>query len=111
MAQSIILSTFQKFCLPNWVKIKSVINNAKIWLQLSKTQSMVEALWQFSPKEAIIYREHEAIPAFTEASNKMSKWLKSQGFSFVGPTICYAFMQATGMVNDHLSSCFVFNAK
>ncbi|WHN65644.1 DNA-3-methyladenine glycosylase I [Cysteiniphilum sp. QT6929] len=95
----------------NRLKIKSVINNAQVWLQLSKTQLMVEALWQFSPKEAIIYREHEMIPAFTEESKQMSKWLKSQGFSFVGPTICYAFIQATGMVNDHLSSCFVFDAK
>ena len=89
----------------NRLKIKSVINNAKIWLKLSKAQSMVEVLWHFAPKEVIIYTQHEAIPAFTEASKQMSKWLKSQGFSFVGPTICYAFMQATGMVNDHLSSC------
>ncbi|WP_440615505.1 DNA-3-methyladenine glycosylase I [Cysteiniphilum sp. 6C5] len=95
----------------NRLKIKSVINNAKAWLKLSKAHSMVDTLWQFAPKQVIVYTEHEAIPAFTEESKKMSKWLKSQGFSFVGPTICYAFMQATGMVNDHLKSCFVFNAK
>jgi len=48
----------------NRLKIKSVINNAKVWLQLSKTQSMVDALWQFSPKEAVTYAQNEAIPAF-----------------------------------------------
>lgn len=95
----------------NHLKINSVINNANIWLKLSKTHVMVDTLWQFAPKKTILYTEHEAIPALTEESKQMSKWLKSQGFSFVGPTICYAFMQATGMVNDHLKLCFVFNDK
>ena len=90
----------------NRLKIKSVINNAKIWLKLSETEPMIDALWHFAPKKTTIYENHEAIPAFTEEAKQMSKWLKAQGFSFVGPTICYAFMQATGMVNDHLRSCF-----
>ncbi|MYL61061.1 DNA-3-methyladenine glycosylase I, partial [Virgibacillus halodenitrificans] len=48
------------------------------------------------------------VPAYTEESERMSKDLKKRGFKFVGPTICYAFMQATGMVNDHTADCFLY---
>ncbi|WP_395946281.1 DNA-3-methyladenine glycosylase I [Caedibacter taeniospiralis] len=95
----------------NRLKINSVINNARQWLKLSKTLSMVETLWQFSPKDKVIYHAANEVPVSTRESIAMSKWLKSQGFSFVGPTICYALMQATGMVNDHLASCFVRHSK
>ncbi len=95
----------------NRLKMNSVINNARQWLKLSQTLSMVDALWQFAPKTQVIYSTTDKVPAFIHESMLMSKWLKSQGFTFVGKTICYAFMQATGMVNDHLASCFVRHSK
>ena len=65
-------------------------------------------LWQFVDGTPITnkWKKLEQVPASTTISEHMSKTLKKQGFNFVGSTICYAFMQATGMVNDHLLSCF-----
>ena len=70
---------------------------------------MVDKLWSFVNGAPIInnFRTMSNIPANTEISDKMCKWLKKEGFSFVGSTICYAFMQATGMVNDHVKTCFI----
>ena len=68
-------------------------------------------IWQFvggKPK-VNAWKSLEQVPALTTESDAMSKDLKRRGFRFVGSTICYAFMQATGMVNDHLVSCFRFN--
>ncbi|HAS26938.1 MAG TPA: DNA-3-methyladenine glycosylase I, partial [Vibrio sp.] len=64
-------------------------------------------LWQFVDNEVIVnqWTEMSQVPASTEQSKAMSKFLKKRGFKFVGETICYAFMQATGMVNDHLEGC------
>ena len=97
----------------NKLKIKSVINNARMWLKISSNTSMVDQLWQFV--DGVPIKNHFQImtdvPATTKISDAMSKWLKSKGFSFVGSTICYAFMQATGMVNDHLVSCDFYNLK
>lgn len=74
---------------------------------------MVDQLWQFVDGAPIKnhFQTMSNIPATTKISDAMSKWLKSKGFSFVGSTICYAFMQATGMVNDHLVSCDFYNLK
>lgn len=94
----------------NRLKIKSVINNAQQWLKLSKEMSVSSRLWQFVGGAPVHndFQEISAVPTGTAASKAMSQWLKKQGFSFVGDTICYAFMQATGMVNDHLHSCYLY---
>ena len=95
----------------NKLKIKSVINNARMWLKISSNTSMVDQLWQFVDGVPIKnnFQAMSDVPATTKISDAMSKWLKSKGFSFVGSTICYAFMQATGMVNDHLTTCYLYH--
>ena len=93
----------------NQLKILSVINNAKAYLRLQKEEgSFSEYLWQFVGGRPIknAWKTLEAVPVNTKASDTMSKNLKKRGFKFVGTTICYAHMQATGMVNDHLVGCF-----
>jgi len=93
----------------NRQKINSAIKNAKAYLVLKEElSSFSEYLWEFVGHEPIInsWMELSQIPATTPESEAMSKDLKKRGFSFVGPTICYAFMQAVGMVNDHLVDCF-----
>jgi DNA-3-methyladenine glycosylase I len=89
----------------NRAKIGAAIDNARAWLELDDP---VELLWGFV---AGIPMQHHwtrigEIPATTPESHAMSKDLKRRGFRFVGPTICYAFMQACGLVNDHVTSCF-----
>ncbi len=89
----------------NRAKVDASIRNAQAWLELDDP---VEHLWNFVDG-AVIQNEWtamETVPAETDRSQAMSRDLKRRGFSFVGPTICYAFMQATGMVNDHLTTCF-----
>lgn len=93
----------------NRLKIISVIKNARAYLTLKeKHGSFDRYIWQFVDGKPIQNRikKMEELPTKTEQSDFMSKELKKQGFSFVGSTICYAFMQATGMVNDHLVTCF-----
>ena len=70
-------------------------------------QAFTDFIWQFVENEIIVnhYESMSEIPAQTEASQAMSKALKKSGFTFVGATICYAFMQSMGLVNDHLLSC------
>ncbi|HAM81562.1 DNA-3-methyladenine glycosylase I [Ornithinibacillus bavariensis] len=95
-------------------KIESVITNAKAFLDIQrKFGSFEHYIWQFVGGKPIInhWKSANEVPAQTEESQKMSKDLKKRGFSFVGPTICYAFMQATGMVNDHTVDCFLYHAK
>ena len=93
----------------NRLKIDSAIGNAKAFLEFrNKETGFAEFLWSFAgnkPRQNRFTTLSE-IPATTTESEKMSKALKKMGFNFVGGTICYAFMQATGMVNDHLVSCF-----
>lgn len=93
----------------NRLKISSVINNAKAFLKTQKEfGSFDRYIWQFVNGKAINNKNQDRknIPAVTEQSKAMSKDLLKRGFKFVGPTICYAFMQATGMVNDHEIDCF-----
>lgn len=95
----------------NRLKIKSIVNNAKAYLQLeSQGLEFSDYLWSFVNGKTIInnFQYNEQIPTESAESRAMSKALKKAGFSFVGPTICYAFMQAVGMVNDHLSDCHVY---
>jgi DNA-3-methyladenine glycosylase I len=89
----------------NRAKIEAAIVNARAALELD---SLDELLWSFVGRQPRVnrWRTLAAIPAETPESTAMSKELKRRGFRFVGPTICYAFMQATGMVNDHVVDCF-----
>lgn len=93
----------------NRLKIKSAINNAQTYLKMMDSGvDFSEFLWGFvdgQPRQNTFQTLSE-VPALTPESTLMSKVLKKHGFNFVGSTICYAFMQATGMVNDHLVSCF-----
>lgn len=89
-------------------KIASVFSNARAAIALQEeVGSLDKALWQFVDGKPIVndWTSREQIPAWTDTSKRMSKFLKKRGFKFVGETICYAFMQATGMVNDHLVGC------
>jgi len=90
-------------------KVEGAIQSARATLDIiEKTGSFSDYLWQFVDGKPIInhFRTMSEVPAQTPQSVAMSKTLKQQGFKFCGPTICYAFMQATGMVNDHLTDCF-----
>jgi len=92
-------------------KIDSVITNAHVFLEVQKDYgSFNDYIWQFVGGEPIVnhWENAEQVPAETEISKQMSKDLKKRGFKFVGPVICYSFMQATGMVNDHTRDCFLF---
>ena len=93
----------------NKLKITSAIKNAKAFLEVQeKFGSFDKYIWSFTDGKTI--QNHWAslseVPVSTPESDAMSKDLKKRGFKFVGPTICYAFMQATGMVNDHTTDCF-----
>ena len=93
----------------NRLKVHAAIGNARAWLDLRESGiRFSEFLWAFSGGAPVVnaWRRLEDIPAATPVSEAMSRALKQRGFRFVGPTICYAFMQAVGMVNDHLTSCF-----
>jgi DNA-3-methyladenine glycosylase I len=92
----------------NRAKIESVVANAKALLKTCREFGSFDAyIWGFVDGKPIVNRRRRAedVPASTERSEAMSRDLKKRGFSFVGPTICYAFMQAVGMVNDHRVSC------
>ena len=90
-------------------KILSAIINAKAVLNIQEEFGSFDSyIWQFVGGKAIQnkWKRTEDLPPFTFESENMSKDLKKRGFTFVGPTICYAFMQAVGMVNDHVVDCF-----
>ena len=93
----------------NRLKIESTVSNARVFLDVQKEfGSFDKYIWQFvdgRPKQNA-WTALNKLPASTAESDAMSKDLKRRGFRFVGTTICYAFMQATGMVNDHLVTCF-----
>ena len=93
----------------NRLKVAAAIDNARAVLDVRERHGSLDAyLWRFVDGRPIQNRWSalRQVPAETDASRAMSKALRQQGFRFVGPTICYAFMQATGMVNDHLVDCF-----
>jgi DNA-3-methyladenine glycosylase I len=93
----------------NRLKIASAVENAKAFLKVQDELGSFDAyIWQFAGGSPLVnsWRSAKQVPARTSESDAMSKDLKKRGFSFVGTTICYAFMQAVGMVNDHLTGCF-----
>ena len=92
----------------NRLKINAAIANAQIFLNIVKEHgSFSKFIWKYVDYEPIVghWKNLEDIPATTTLSDRISKDLKKMGFKFLGPTTVYAFMQATGMVNDHLESC------
>jgi DNA-3-methyladenine glycosylase I len=93
----------------NRLKIDSAVKNAKAFLNTQKEfGSFDRYIWQFTGGKPLLNtrRKNQAVPASTAESDAMSKDLKKRGFNFVGSTICYAFMQAVGIVNDHRVECF-----
>jgi DNA-3-methyladenine glycosylase I len=95
----------------NRLKVESTVNNAARVLEVQEEfGSLAAYVWQFVDGTPLVgnWRTMADLPAQTPESKAMSKDLKRRGFRFVGPTVCYAFMQATGIVNDHTTSCFRF---
>jgi len=93
----------------NKLKILATINNAKRFVEVQNEYgSFDKYIWQFVGDKPIVnkWKTMRELPAKTKESDKMSNDLKRRGFKFVGSTICYAFMQAVGMVNDHVRECF-----
>jgi len=93
----------------NRLKVNAAVTNARAYLQIQDEFGSFDSfIWKFVDGQPIQnqWSRMKDIPAETEASRDMSRGLKQRGFKFVGPTICYAFMQAVGMVNDHLTTCF-----
>jgi DNA-3-methyladenine glycosylase I len=96
----------------NRLKVASAIQNAKAFLAVEKEFGSFDTyIWQFVGGKPLVNKRRlgRKIPARTAQSDAMSKDLKKRGFNFVGSTICYAFMQATGMVNDHAVECFRYS--
>ena len=97
----------------NRLKIDAAITNARAFLAVQKEYGSFDAyIWRFVDGKPIQNRRRslKQLPARTAISDAMSKDLKKRGFKFVGSTICYAFMQATGLVNDHMASCFRYRS-
>jgi len=92
----------------NRLKIEGTVKNARGYLAIQEQTGFSNYLWDFLDGEPLQnnYTSFRQIPAQTELSKKISKDLKARGFTFVGPTIVYAFMQAVGMINDHTTDCF-----
>ncbi len=96
----------------NRLKVYAVRANAIAFLKVQKEFGSFDAyIWQFAGGKPIVnsWKRLEDIPASTQESDAMSKDLKKRGFKFVGTTICYAFMQSVGMVNDHITDCFRYD--
>lgn len=92
----------------NKLKIAAAVSNARAYLAIEKNGGFSEFLWSFTSGKPMInhFSSQKEIPTHSPESDAMSKALVKEGFKFVGTTICYAFMQAAGMVNDHLVTCF-----
>jgi DNA-3-methyladenine glycosylase I len=92
----------------NRAKIEATVKNAQAWLEIMERGSFSDFIWDATGGVTLQnkWKTPAQVPAETDESRALSKRLKKAGFSFVGPTIVYAFMQATGVVNDHLSTCF-----
>ena len=98
----------------NKLKVNSVVSNASAMIKIQEEgQSFSDYLWQFVDGKPLYnnWKNRDEVPVSTVISETMSKDLKKRGFKFVGSTICYSFMQATGMINDHTSDCFCYKNK
>lgn len=93
----------------NRLKIESAVSNARAFLDVREREGSFDAfVWCFAPERRRARESLDEVPATTPESDALSAALKKRGFRFVGSTICYAFMQAVGMVNDHVADCFRF---
>ena len=95
----------------NRLKVNSTVINAKCYLEiLQEYDSFADYIWQFVNHKPIVnrWKSMQQVPVSTPQSDALSKDLKKRGFKFVGTTICYAYMQAVGMVNDHLTGCVCY---
>ncbi len=98
-----------KGIIRNKRKIESAINNAKIFLETKKEFKTFDSyIWSFVNYKTTknSFKKWSDIPTVTKESEEMGRDMKARGFTFIGPTVCYAFMQTVGMVNDHLVHCF-----
>ncbi|MFQ0972916.1 DNA-3-methyladenine glycosylase I [Gilliamella sp. CG35] len=98
-----------KGLIRNRLKLNSIIKNAQAYLTMkSNNEDFSTFIWSFVDGKPIInhYKDLSEVPVSTDISDKLSKALKKRGFSFVGSTICYAFMQSMGLVNDHFEHCY-----
>ncbi len=96
----------------NRLKVESTISNARAFIEITNEFGSFDSyIWQFTDGKPMVnrWKTMQDVPASTEISDAMAKDLKKRGFRFVGSTICYAFMQATGMVNDHTVDCFRYH--
>ena len=96
----------------NKLKIRSAVTNAAALLDIQEEYGSFDSyIWRFTDgtTKQNMWKKMEDIPSSTSESESMSRYLKKRGFKFVGPTICYAFMQAVGMVNDHMVDCFRYS--
>lgn len=95
----------------NRLKIFSIRKNAQAFLRIEETQSIADYLWQFTNGQVIVNKRHDLseIPTESSESRAMARQMRKDGFAFLGPTSCYAFMQSVGMVNDHICSCYRYN--
>ena len=92
----------------NRLKVKSIVTNARAFIEVQKEWGTFDRyLWNFVNTQPIDHqiKDESEVPAQNELSQKLSKDLKKRGFSFVGPTVCYAYMQAAGLINDHHIEC------
>ena len=95
----------------NKLKVNSTISNARLFIEVQKEFGSFDSyIWQFVGGKPIVnaWSEASQVPVSTPESDAMSKDLKKRGFKFIGTTICYAYMQAMGMVNDHATDCFCY---
>jgi len=93
----------------NRLKVNATVGNARYFLEVQKEFGTFDKyIWQFTGGKTLVnrWKKKEDVPVYTPEAEAMSKDLKKRGFKFVGPTICYAYMQAAGMVNDHVISCY-----
>ncbi|OCG15750.1 DNA-3-methyladenine glycosidase [Gilliamella sp. Fer2-1] len=98
-----------KGLIRNRLKLNSIVKNAHAYLNMQKKgEDFSQFIWSFVNGKPIInhFKDKSEVPVSTEVSDNMSKELKKRGFSFVGSTICYAFMQSMGLVDDHFQNCF-----
>lgn len=98
-----------KGLIRNRLKLNSIVKNAHAYLAMqNNNEDFSQFIWSFVDGKPIVnhYKDKSEVPVSTEISDKMSKALRKKGFSFVGSTICYAFMQSMGLVNDHFEDCF-----
>lgn len=98
-----------KGLIRNRLKLNAIIKNAHAYLTMqSQGEDFAEFIWSFVDGKTMVnhYQSLAEVPASTDISDKMSKALKKRGFTFVGSTICYAFMQSMGLVDDHFTDCF-----